>query len=83
MSKRDKNFPDNIDRAAARSPTAEHIDLSQQMRMAESQGSKTDARSEQSRLFNAWLDRTLPVLQQCLGNGTTTAVTSSGSKPKH
>lgn len=41
------------------------------------------AKSERSRLFNLWLDRTLPLLQELLGGSTTGAVTSPGNKPKH
>jgi hypothetical protein len=41
------------------------------------------AKDEQSRQFNAWLDRALPQLQQHLSDSTTGAVTSPGTKPKH
>lgn len=84
MSKHDKDFAGNGafgDLSAEVS--ADGADMLQARPPAGTQAEQNHAKAEQSRLFNAWLDRTVPLLQQYLGSSTTAVVTSSGSKPKH
>ncbi|MCW0235567.1 MAG: hypothetical protein OJJ21_18345, partial [Ferrovibrio sp.] len=63
--------------------TAGNTDMLQARPAAVTQAEQSNAKSEQSLQFNAWLDRTVPLLQQYLAGSTTGAVTSPGSKPKH
>ncbi|WP_341911606.1 hypothetical protein [Ferrovibrio terrae] len=90
MSKQDKNSLENHPSdsgatAECTSMSAENGAPAENQGPAESQlqAVRSDlAKSEQSRQFNAWLDRALPQLQRHLGS-TSAAVTSPGTKPKH
>lgn len=78
MSKQDKDTLEN-----GYSDEANSAEYAADQAQPALQTAEDSARSERSRLFNLWLDRTLPVLQQLLGGSTTGAVTSPGNKPKH
>lgn len=47
------------------------------------QPEQVSGQAEQTRMFNAWLDRTLPRLMKYLSDGPSSAVTSPGTKAKH
>jgi hypothetical protein len=80
MSKQDKHSRDG--RLSDAMASADYADLREPQILQDAQADEGTA--ERSRLFNAWLDRALPVLQQYLSDSSTTgAVTSAGSKPKH
>ena len=83
MSKQDKDLEENGP-SGDRSPegAADTAERLQALPVADSAADNA-AKSERSRQFNAWLDRTLPLLQEALGGSTTGAVTSPGRKTKH
>jgi hypothetical protein len=82
MSKQDKERAETADAAelAAESVMSEGDAHSLPLAV---QTEPASGQAEQSLMFNSWLDRTLPRLMQYLGAGTTSAVTSPGSKAKH
>lgn len=84
MSKQDKDRAEN----------GESADLATEAVPADSNGAQTlqvsaaepapeAGQSEQSRLFNSWLDRALPRLMEYLGASPSSAVTSPSPKAKH
>lgn len=85
MSKQDKDRAENGGSAdlATESMTADG-NGAQALTMSAATTAPADAgQSEQSRLFNSWLDHTLPRLMQYLGAAPSSAVTSPSPKAKH
>lgn len=80
MSKRDKDQAENSEADLVTDPA--RADDSK-ARMLSVESSSETAQSEQSRLFNSWLDRALPRLMEYLGAPPSSAVTSPSSKAKH
>lgn len=82
MSKQDKDRLEMADAAelTAESPMSEGD--AQNLSLA-AQPDQDSGRAAQSRMFNAWLDRSLPRLMQYLSDGPSSAVTSPGNKAKH
>jgi hypothetical protein len=84
MSKHDKDLveTESAEDLATESAVATD-DALEALPLAAVQPEQNSSQAEQSRQFNSWLDRALPRLMDYLSNGTTVAVTSSGSKAKH
>lgn len=89
MSKQDKDRTETgelTDLTAESAITDSHAMQPQAVSAAEPEQEMVQSeqsQSEQSRLFNSWLDRTLPRLMQYLGASPSSAVTSPSPKAKH
>lgn len=82
MSKQDKDRFEMADAAEMTAESTMSEGDAQSLSLA-AEPEQVSGQAEQSRMFNSWLDRTLPRLMQYLGAGTASAVTSPGSKAKH
>lgn len=82
MSKQDKDRAETADAAELAAESAMSEAETQALPLAV-QTEPASGQTEQSLMFNSWLDRALPRLMQYLGADTTSAVTSPSSKAKH
>lgn len=84
MSKQDKDRAENGEAAdlATESVTA-HGDGGQALAISAARSALDSGQTEQSRIFNSWLDRALPRLMEYLGASPNSAVTTPSPKAKH
>lgn len=83
MSKQDKDRSENGEADLATEPLIVDGNGVQALTMSAAEPAPEAGQSEQSRMFNSWLDRALPRLMQYLGAAPSSAVTSPSPKAKH
>ncbi len=86
MSKHDKDLVQTEsagDLVTESAVAADGAQETQALPRAAAQTEQNPTQADQSRQFNAWLDRALPRLMDYLSSDTTEAVTSSSPKAKH
>jgi hypothetical protein len=82
MSKQDKDRAETADAAELAAESVMSEAEAQTLPLAV-QTEPASGQTEQSLMFNSWLDRALPRLMEYLGAGPSSAVTSPGNKAKH
>lgn len=84
MSKQDNDRTENGETPdlATESVTA-HGDGSQAQAISAALSAPDSGQTDQSRMFNSWLDRALPRLMEYLGANPNSAVTTPSPKAKH
>lgn len=83
MSTQDKNRADDGDSAELTAGSAMAENGAPTLPLVTAQPDQSPGETEQSRLFNSWLDRALPRLMEYLGASPSSAVTTPSPKAKH